>query len=69
MTNRSLKGTGLALDPGGAFTHGFYATSLTIAGRSEEAIPIFQKAIRLDPAGSASLYVKLQCRSSVYGTI
>jgi tetratricopeptide (TPR) repeat protein len=36
----------VALDPGGAFAHEFYATSLMRAGRPEEAIPICQKAIR-----------------------
>ena len=39
----------VALDPGGADAHEFYAMSLVYAGRSEEAIPIFQKAIRLNP--------------------
>ena len=33
-----------------------YAASLTIAGRPEEAIPLFQKAIRLSPFGPTSLY-------------
>jgi adenylate cyclase len=47
---------GVALDPGGAFAHEFYATSLMRAGRPEEAIPIFQKAIRLDPVGPTTLY-------------
>ena len=33
-----------------------YAASLHIAGRPEEAIPLFQKAIRLNPFGPSSLY-------------
>ena len=39
----------VALDPSGAFAHQFYALSLVYAGRPEEAIPLFQKAIRLNP--------------------
>ena len=34
-----------------------YGLSLTYAGRPEEAIPFFQKAIRLNPFGSSSLYL------------
>jgi len=34
-----------------------YAIFLTFAGRSEQAIPLFQKAIRLSPFGPASEYV------------
>ena len=33
-----------------------YAASLDFAGRPEEAIPLFQKAIRLSPFGPTSLY-------------
>ena len=33
-----------------------YAASLSIEGRPEEAIPLFQKAIRLSPFGPTSLY-------------
>jgi adenylate cyclase len=47
---------GLALNPGGAFSLLNYAGSLNIAGRAEEAIPLFQKAIRLNPFGPSSLY-------------
>ena len=39
----------LALDPGGAWAHFWYASALTSACRPEEAIPLFQKAIRLNP--------------------
>ena len=46
----------LALNPGGAYILGNYAASLNIAGRSEEAIPLFQKAIRLNPFGPSYLY-------------
>jgi adenylate cyclase len=46
----------LALNPGGAFTLLNYASSLNYAGRPEEAIPLFQKAIRLTPFGPSSLY-------------
>ena len=34
-----------------------YAMSLNYGGRSEEAIPMFQKAIRLDPIGTTSIYL------------
>ena len=33
-----------------------YASFLTFAGRPEEAIPLYQKAIRLSPFGPAYLY-------------
>jgi adenylate cyclase len=46
----------MALDPGGSLSLVHYADSLRYAGRSEEAIPFYQKAIRLDPFGRASLY-------------
>jgi adenylate cyclase len=46
----------VALDPGGTIELVNYATSLRIAGRSEEAIPLFQKAIRLNPFGPSFLY-------------
>jgi adenylate cyclase len=48
---------GVALAPGGAFAHEFYGIALNAAGRSEEAIPIYQKAIRLDPSGTTTLYM------------
>ena len=47
----------VALDPGGAQAHLWYANSLSWAGRSEEAIPVFQKAIRLNPFGSTVFYL------------
>jgi adenylate cyclase len=40
-----------ALNPGDSTVIAYYATSLGFAGRSEEAIPLFQKAIRLNPFG------------------
>ncbi len=46
----------LALNPGGASTLLNYASSLNMAGKPEEAIPLFQKAIRLNPFGPSSLY-------------
>jgi adenylate cyclase len=46
----------LALNPGGAYTLGNYAASLNLAGRWEEAIPLFQKAIRLNPFGPSGVY-------------
>jgi adenylate cyclase len=47
----------VAINPGGPFILLNYANSLTSAGRPEEAIPIFQKAIRLNPFGPFFLYV------------
>ncbi len=49
----------VALQPSGAFAHEFYAHSLLGAGRPKEAIPIFQKAIRLNPYSSASSFLGL----------
>jgi TolB-like protein/Flp pilus assembly protein TadD len=46
----------VALDPGGAGALNSYANSLRAAGRPEEAIPFYQKAIRLTPVGSSVLY-------------
>jgi adenylate cyclase len=46
----------LALSPGGAYQLLNYAATLRIAGRPEEAIPLLQKAIRLNPFGPSSLY-------------
>jgi hypothetical protein len=33
--------------------HEFYADNLSFAGRTKEAIPKYQKAIRLNPIGSS----------------
>jgi TolB-like protein/Flp pilus assembly protein TadD len=41
----------VALDPNGADVCAWYAMSLTFAERPEEAIPLFRKAIRLNPFG------------------
>jgi adenylate cyclase len=46
----------VALNPGGTTTLANYASALNRAGRSEEAIPLFEKAIRLNPFGHSSLY-------------
>jgi len=47
----------LALDPGGWASLNSYADSLRFAGRSEEAIPLYQKAIQLNPYGVPILYL------------
>jgi len=39
----------VSLDPNGADVHAWYASSLNFAGRPEEAIPLLQKAIRINP--------------------
>jgi len=49
----------VALNPGSMLALLNYANSLTHAGRSEEAIPLFQKAIRLNPFGPSTLYREL----------
>ncbi len=49
----------VALDPSGAMVHVFYAMILTYAGRSEEAIQLFKKAIRLNPFGPAWYFTNL----------
>jgi adenylate cyclase len=46
----------VALNPRGMSELNNYAVSLTYAGRPEEAIPLFQKAIRFSPFGSSYLY-------------
>jgi adenylate cyclase len=46
----------VALNPGGTFVLVNYANSLVHAGRPEEAVPAFQKAIRLNPFGPSGLY-------------
>ena len=49
----------VALDPNGALANEWYASSLFFAGRLKEAIPMFQKAIRLNPIGSSSAFTNL----------
>jgi adenylate cyclase len=49
----------VALNPGGALVLSNYAVSLYNAGRSEEAIPLLQKAIRLTPFGPSYIYHNL----------
>jgi adenylate cyclase len=46
----------VALLPNGAIAQLYYADSLRYAGRSEEAIPVYQKAIRLSPLGWSTLF-------------
>jgi adenylate cyclase len=43
----------VALEPGGADVHAFLGQTLNYADRPEEAIPFFEKAIRLNPFGPA----------------
>ncbi len=47
---------GVALNPGGTSELSNYAATLCYAGRPEEAIQLFQKAIRLNPFSPAGLY-------------
>ena len=46
----------VALNPGDWSALNTYANSLRAAGRPEEAIPFYQKAIRLTPFGASVLY-------------
>ena len=47
----------VALDPSGSDAYRGYASALLFAGRSEEAISMFQKAIRLNPNAPAVTFV------------
>jgi len=49
----------VALDPSGSETYSQYASTLLFACRPEEAIPMFQKAIRLNPNASTYTFVFL----------
>ena len=49
----------MALNPNGAYVIVRYSTILNFAGRAEEAIPLLQKAIRLDPHGPGFYYFHL----------
>ena len=46
----------VSLNPNGISPLNSYACSLSVAGRAEQAIPVFQKAIRLSPFGPSFLY-------------
>jgi adenylate cyclase len=47
----------VAIEPGSPYALQFYAMTLYYAGRSEDAVPFFQKAIRLAPVGGTGLYL------------
>jgi adenylate cyclase len=49
----------VALDPGGSTAYTSYGSALLAACRPEEAIPMFQKAIRLNPNAPAITFVQL----------
>jgi len=48
---------GIALNPSGADVHQWYAATLTFMGRPEEAILLFEKAIRLNPFGPSRYFM------------
>ncbi len=48
---------GVALNPSGADVKYWYAATLTFAGRAEEAILLFEKAIRLNPFGPSRYFL------------
>ncbi|MGC1404595.1 MAG: tetratricopeptide repeat protein [Thermodesulfobacteriota bacterium] len=47
----------VALNPSGAQPNNFYALTLILDGRPEEAIPFCQKAVRLNPIGPAPFFL------------
>ena len=47
---------GVTLDPGSSWALYRYGLALTFAGRPEEAIPLFEKAIRLNPLGPSAFF-------------
>ena len=49
----------VALDPNAADVHAWYALSLTFSGRPEEAVSLFQTAIRSNPFGPAWYFFNL----------
>jgi adenylate cyclase len=49
----------LALDPNGAGAYEWYANALYAVNRLKEAIPMYQKAIRLNPFGSSLAFSNL----------
>jgi TolB-like protein len=49
---------GIAMVPNGAEAHAWLAMSLNFAGRGEEALPFFEKAIRLNPFPPAFYYLQ-----------
>jgi adenylate cyclase len=50
---------GVTLMPGGATVLSYYGMSLLYGGRPEEAIPVLQKAIRLNPLGESNNFLFL----------
>ncbi len=49
----------VALDPGGSSANVMYGMSLHYGGRPQEAIPVLQKAIRLNPLGETGNFLQL----------
>ena len=48
---------GVALNPSGSLARVYYGQSLIYAGRPEEAVPVLQKAVRLNPFGPDFFYL------------
>ena len=49
----------VAIEPGSAGSYGYYGFSLNFGGRPEEAIPVVQRAIRLNPVGDTGYFLQL----------
>jgi adenylate cyclase len=58
---------GVAAVPNGADAHAWLAISLTSAGRAQEALPLFEKAMRLNPLPPAFYYQNLGAAYSRVG--
>ena len=56
-------------EPGGADVYAWLATSLNYAGRAEEAIPLFEKAIRLNPFGPSWYFQNLAVSYQLTGQL
>jgi adenylate cyclase len=59
----------VAIEPGSSSSQLAYAISLFFGGRSEEAIPVLEKAIRLNPLGETIGYLYLGHTSRVTGRL
>ena len=59
----------VALAPGGARTHEYYATSLISQAGRKRPFPMFQKAIRLNPFGISWAYLNFGNSPPGYGSV
>ena len=57
----------IAMVPNGADAHAWLAMSLLYAGRPEDALPLFQKATRLNPLPPAFYYLNFAAAYRIIG--